>query len=306
MSNESKWSKDKNGLVASQRDHPWLQTFGLFFGNMDPSNLRAEIPVLNVRRFCLKSNCFINSEEKFSDWVVTNRILEELNIEVDDFDTNEGADFRKFAQAVGVNQSLRTLSVGGDSLMVFETLDEKSPYEQCLVDLVEGISRNTSLAKLVLEFDFNNFLESNHSSKWQVVKYLELLEAVNPGLILEKADPCLKDSIRNRIFGAGVTANSAPIEIPANEFTARFGWLSAEQMPGPEESVLFRVEMPTWGKGAFRKMVSQWSMRDKDKKKLILEGLSDGSLAKESIQVLRIVPTEDSQEETLSDSYEDR
>ena len=47
-------------------------------------------------------------------------------------------------------------------------------------------------------------------------------------------------------------------------------------------------------------------MRDKDKKKLILEGLSDGSLAKESIQVLRIVPTENSQEEELSESDENR
>jgi hypothetical protein len=86
----------------------------------------------------------------------------------------------------------------------------------------------------------------------------------------------------------------------------KFGWEYAEQMPCPEEPVLFQVDMPTWGNGAFRKMIGHLSMRDKDKKKLILEGLSDGSLAKESIQVLRIVPTEDSLEEELSESDENR
>ncbi len=307
ISEESTCVQDKNSLVTFQRDHPWLQFFSLDFSHVDRfGDDPFEFPVLNVRNFSLTSDYFIDRHGKFSDWLATNNVLEELRIKVDHCKFNKGEDFRQFAKAVGVNQSLCTLYVGGNSDTVFDTSFKESPFKQCLVDFAEGVSCNTHLRKLILSFDLINFLQSEHSSKWQIVKHLESLEAVNPGLIFEIADPMQEDSIYCRVFGAVIKGKSAPIRIPANEFVERFGWLSAEQMPSPEFDVEFQVDMPTWGNGAFRKMIGHLSMRDKDKKKLILEGLSDGSLAKESIQVLRIVPKEDSQEEALSDSDEDR
>ena len=306
ISDGSTCVQDKNSLVTFQRDHPWLQFFSLDFSKVNESDDRFEFPVLNVRNFSLKSDYFIDRNGKFSDWIATNNMLEELSIKVDHCKFNKSEDFRRFAKAVGVNQSLRTLYVSGNSDTVFDAYFKESPFKKCLVDFAEGVSCNTHLTKLILSFDLIDFLQSEHSTKWQIVKHLESLEAVNPGLIFEIADHMKEDSIYCRVFGAGIKGKSAPIRIPANEFVEKFGWLSAEQMPGPEFDVEFQVDMPTWGNGAFRKMIGHWSMRDKDKKKLILEGLSDGSLAKESIQVLRIVPTENSQEEELSESDENR
>ncbi len=296
---ETKMVLGKDVLSDFEYSHPLLQNFSLEFQDQ-PEVLRIESSVLNVKKFQMNISRFIDTDGEFSEWIKKNENLEELEIKTNEMDTNEGLDFQRLTKAIRLNQSLRKLTIEGSDTCVFEYFDDDFPggkYSQHLIDLLGSIADNAHITELYLSLDFSDFIKSEHSSKWQTLVQFEALELAKPGLSLN-LDGCK--------FGLGITEKSSVINIPANEFFEKFGWLSAEQMPGPEESVLFQVDMPTWGNGAFRKMIGHLSMRDKDKKKLILEGLSDGSLAKESIQVLRIVPKEDSQEEELSDSDEDR
>jgi hypothetical protein len=298
-SDETKMVLDQPTLSDFQRSHSQLQAFFLGLDGCQ-EKFPIDFSALNIKRFELTMSRFIDTDGKFSEWIKKNKNLEELDIETNKLDTNEGLDFQRFTKAIRLNQSLRKLTIEGIDEGVFEDFDADFPgekFSQHLIDLLGSIADNAHITELYLTLDFRDFIKSEHSSKWQTLVQFEALELAKPGLSLN-LDGCK--------FGLGITEKSSVINIPANEFFEKFGWLSAEQMPGPEESVLFQVDMPTWGNGAFRKMIGHLSMRDKDKKKLILEGLSDGSLAKESIQVLRIVPKEDSQEEALSDSDEDR
>ena len=284
---ETKMVLDQPTLSDFQRSHSQLQTFSLNIEDCQ-EKFPIDFSALNIKRFELLVSKFIDTDGKFSEWIKKNKNLEELDIETNKLDTNEGLDFQRFTKAIRLNQSLRKLTIEASSEGVFEYFDEDvriTKYPQQLIDLLGSIADNSHITELYLTLDFRDFIESEHSSKWQTLVQFEALESAKPGLSLNL------DGIK---FGPRITEKSSVINIPANEFVEKFGWLSAEQMPGPEESVLFQVDMPTWGNGAFRKMIGHLSMRGKDKKKLILEGLSDGSLAKESIQVLRIVPTEDS------------
>ncbi len=284
---ETKMVLGKDSLSDFEYSHPLLQNFSLEFEDQ-PKEFRIESSVLNVKCFDLTISRFIDTDGEFSEWVKKHKNLEELVIKANDLDTNEGLDFQRLTKGIRLNQSLRKLSITTIDQNLFEYFDDDFPgkkYDQHLIDLLGSIAENTHITELCLSLDFRDFINSKHSSKWQALVQFEALESAKPGLSL---------NLDGIIFGPRITEKSSVINIPANEFVEKFGWLSAEQMPGPEESVLFQVDMPTWGNGAFRKMIGHLSMRGKDKKKLILEGLSDGSLAKESIQVLRIVPTEDS------------
>jgi hypothetical protein len=298
-SDETKMVLDQPTLSDFQRSHSQLQTFFLGLDGCQ-EKFPIDFSALNIKRFELLVSKFIDTDGKFSEWIKKNKNLKELDIETNKLDTNEGLDFQRFTKAIRLNQSLRKLTIEASSEGVFEYFDEHvriTKYPQQLIDLLGSIADNSHITELYLTLDFRDFIKSEHSSKWQTLVQFEALELAKPGLSLN-LDGCK--------FGLGITEKSSVIDIPANEFVEKFGWLSAEQMPGPEESVLFQVDMPTWGNGAFRKMIGHLSVGDKDKKKLILEGLSDGSLAKESIEVLDTVPTENSKGEALSDFDEDR
>ena len=303
-SNESTWVQDNSCLTDFQRSHPCLQRFTLEFDESLPDEFRADFSGLDVRHFRLWTSRFIDTDGTFADWIKTNQRLEELNLEVNLLNANEGADFRRLAKAVGANKSLRKLSVAAISQSIFEDSDEgDSVYEQCLIDLLEGISSNTHLAELAFSLDFRDFLESKHATKWQVVRSLELLESVNPGLIFEIGYSLDERNSHKKAFGAGVMVSSVKIEIPAGEYIARFGWGGAEQIPGAEDSVEFQVEMPTWGQGAFRKFVTYSRMRYEEKKQYILDSLVDGSLSKENIRILGVIPSMGLQQRIAFDEF---
>ena len=259
---------------------------------------------MDVRHFRLRTSRFIDTDGTFADWIKTNQRLEELNLELNLLNANEGADFRRLAKAVGANKSLRKLSVAAISQSIFEDSSEgDSVYEQRLIDLLEGVSSNTHLAELAFSLDFGDFLKSKHPTKWQVVRSLELLESVNPGLIFEINYSLGERNSHSKAFGAGVIVSSVKIEIPAGEYIARFGWSGAEQIPGAEDSVEFQVEIPTWGQGAFRKFVTYSRMRYEEKKQYILDSLVDGSLSKENIRILDVIPSMGLQQRIAFDEF---
>jgi hypothetical protein len=257
---EAKMVLGKDSLSDFEYSHPLLQNFSLEFEGQ-PKEFRIESSVLNIKKFGLTISRFIDTNGEFSEWIKKHKNLEQLNIVTDDILANEGLDFQRFTKGIGANQSLRKLSITKIDQDLFEYLDNDfagKKYDQHLIDLLGSIADNAHITELYLSLDFRYFINSKHSSKWQTLVQFEALESAKPGLSLNL------DGIK---FGPRITEKSSVINIPANEFVEKFGWLSAEQMPGPEESVLFQVDMPTWGNGAFRKMIDHLSVGDKDKKK---------------------------------------
>jgi len=241
---------------------------------------------LNIKRFELLVSKFIDTDGKFSEWIKKNKNLEELDIETNKLDTNEGLDFQRFTKAIRLNQSLRKLTIEASSQGVFEYFDEDvriTKYPQQLIDLLGSVVGNAHITELYLTLDFRDFIESEHSSKWQTLVQFEALESAKPGLSL---------NLNGFKIGPGVTENSLVVSIPANEFIEILGWEYTEQAPEPEVDIEFQVEMPTWGHGAFRKRVAYLNMSFDDQKKYILDSLRDKSLPKENIWLLSDSPRE--------------
>jgi len=288
-SNETSWVQQKNTLADFRHTHPCLMNFSIEFDESDPSEFSAEFSEMSVRSFLLRKGWFFDTESKFSDWITKTQFLEELRIEICHLSANEGQDFRRLAKAIGVNQSLRKFAIETFGSSYFENFDDKeTQYEQCLIDLLEGISCNTHLKEFIFDLDLENFIESEHASKQRVLKYLESLESANPEISVEFHNGFVHVKV-----GANIMENSEAIFITANEFIASFGWGYAERAAGPEEQVKFQVAMPTWGNGAFKKYLDYLGMDYEQRRKYILDSLSDGSLPVENIQMLPVASTQE-------------
>ena len=285
---ETKMVLDQPTLSDFQRSHSQLQTFSLNIEGCQ-EKFPIDFSALNIKRFELLVSKFIDTDGKFSEWIKKNKNLEELDIETNKLDTNEGLDFQRFTKAIRLNQSLRKLTIEASSEGVFEYFDENvriTKYPQQLIDLFGSIADNSHITELYLTLDFRDFIESEHSSKWQTLVQFEALESAKPGLSL---------NLNGCKFGPGVTEKSSVINIPATEFIEILGKEYAEQALGPEVDVEFQVEMPTWGHGAFRKRIAYLNMSFDDQKKYILDSLRDKSLPKENIWLLSDSPSESSQ-----------
>jgi hypothetical protein len=292
---EERELKSRNiGLHDFQRTHPYLQTFSIFFDASQSSAFQAEFSALLVRRFDLRTPRFIDAEGTFADWVGKNQRLEELHIETDDLGANKGLDFSRLAKALGANQSLRRLSVGGMHTNIFvdgndsgSDDDREGGYNPNFVNFLKEISGNAHLNELYLDNDFDGFFRNDNRCKSEIVEHLQSLEAVNPGLMLGIVMP---HSVRkySGVVGADISVSSIAINISGDEFVKRFGWRGISPEPGSGVRVEFQVKMPTWGNGAFRKIFDYWRMNYENRRDYILNSLINGSLPKENIQILRV------------------
>lgn len=282
-SNETHMTLDQQRLSDFHRSHPLLQTFSLHVESQ-PEEFRIEFSTLSIRRFDLLISDFIDPNGRFSECLKNNKVLEELTLQVNQLTVNEGVDFQCFTKAIAANKSLCKLSVKGISQALFEVDEYRGGYSELhhrLVQLVEAVSENSHINELYLSLDLADIAGSEHVSKTQTLTAFAKLESAKPGLLLIMDDTKL---------GLGITENSIEISIPSNEFVERFGWTYAEQAPGPEDCVMFQVQMPTWGNGAFGQLIAYEEVGYYDRQEYILDSLANGSLSKENIRVLSVVP----------------
>lgn len=259
-------------------DHPALMAISLDFTDLRAADFRFDVADLRVPQFELSMRYFSDPDGALASWVRESHTLQTLRLVIGSDQMCNPQDLRRLAQAIGANRSIRRLSIEQEEAYEFKngSFERKQAYIQGLSDWLEPICGNTSLDELTLSMDLLAILDHEGVTESRILRHFEQLESVNPGLNLNVANLC---------FARDRFQSSSVYQVPVDEFVEQFGSAGIELPQDLSDFVSFVAQTPTWGEGAFRRVVSDMVMDYDDACEYLWSEVQQGSLRYDSLRV---------------------
>lgn len=277
---EDKWTPGEiwQKFVES---HPELSCFSLDFPANHIDEFRCNTSNFRFKKFVIWMPELVDPNGELAEWIRTTDRLETLVLQSINGDEHSH-DLQDLVRAIEENVSIRKIGLCEEDSGLIES-DCEPTFKKFVTDLLKAISVKADFSALYLPIDLAEHLVARDQSMNVALMHLERLESINPNFILET---------HVAKYGSPYKIESMPVLLPAKEFVKRFPWEHSNRRPGPQDQVKLQVSMPTWGKGAFRKMLTYQSLSEDEQEEFVRDRLREADFSKEDVKVLGLISSE--------------
>lgn len=265
--------------------HTKLESLDLNHANFSLLGEALDFSQLKVRNLTLGEFHLADPGEKFERWIKENRQLVSLEIELAEsaLADNEPAKLQvrdRLLEAMAANSSLSDLKLKGEAWIVGG--DDNQPCDSFLSLMDTIISHPKLTALQIPAFDIRSLDDLLNGAVWLrksvLMEKLETLERLQPELRLTLGEFEL-ETVRYKTSINGSDAQA---------MQALQGWSVINRAPSPGQALEFKIVMPIWGAGAFRRFIKFCALRPDRQQRYLISLARQGSLVDGSLKIVRV------------------